>query len=75
MYPRSQLDVEVHVSQSDESLLCAAINACSLALNSAAVYMRDVVAACWAGWVDQCVRVSGPDCGTLSPLPYSQQDN
>ncbi len=64
LYPRSQLDVEVYVSQSDESLLCAAINACSLALNSAAVY---VVAACSAGWVDQCVRVSRSDCGTLSP--------
>lgn len=45
LYPRSQIDINVQVLQSDGSLLQAAINATTLALIDAGVPMNDYVCA------------------------------
>ncbi|KAA8495759.1 Exosome complex component RRP41 [Porphyridium purpureum] len=49
---RSQIDVFVHVLQSDGGQLAAAINATSLALMNAGIPLLDVVCACTVGVVD-----------------------
>ncbi|WFD41992.1 Exosome non-catalytic core component [Malassezia psittaci] len=49
LYPRSQIDVVVHVMQQDGGVLPAAINACTLALMDAGIPMSDYVAALTCG--------------------------
>src|ERR671921_1740648 len=51
-YPRAAIDVFVEVLQSDGGSRCAGITAASVALADAGVNMRDLVAACAAGKVD-----------------------
>eukprot|EP00891_Asterochloris_glomerata_P004359 jgi/Astpho2/4359/fgenesh1_pm.00066_%23_5_t len=53
LMPQSQLDVYVHVIQADGGTRCAAINAALLALADAGVPLRDMVAACAAGYLDK----------------------
>lgn len=52
LMPRTQIDVFVQVLQADGGTRCASINAAFLALADAGVPMRDVVAACAAGFLD-----------------------
>jgi exosome complex component RRP41 len=54
-YPRAALDVFVEVLQSDGGSRCAGITAASVALADAGINMRDLVAACAAGKVDEKV--------------------
>src|SRR6188472_3487250 len=51
--PRAAIDVYVEVLQSDGGSRCAGIAAASVALADAGINMRDLVAACAAGKVDE----------------------
>lgn len=51
-YPRAAIDVFVEVLQADGGSRCAGITAASVALADAGINMRDIVAACAAGKVD-----------------------
>ncbi|KAG1660225.1 hypothetical protein FOA52_005095 [Chlamydomonas sp. UWO 241] len=52
LMPRSQIDIYVQVLQADGGTRCCAINAALLALADAGVPLRDMVAACAAGYLD-----------------------
>ena len=52
-YPRAAIDVFVEVLQSDGGSRCAGITAAAVALADAGINMRDLVAACAAGKVDE----------------------
>src|SRR5436309_2390323 len=52
-YPRAAIDVFVEVLQSDGGSRCAGIAAAAVALADAGINMRDLVAACAAGKVDE----------------------
>lgn len=54
-YPRSSIDVYVEVLQADGGTRCASINAASVALVDAGIPMRDLVAACAAGMIENRV--------------------
>jgi len=54
-YPRTGIDVFVEVLQADGGTRCASITAASLALADAGIPMRDLVAACAAGKIDDTV--------------------
>lgn len=56
-YPRTGIDVFIEVLQADGSTRCASITAASVALADAGIPMRDLVAACSAGKVDDTVVV------------------
>src|SRR5215210_5756175 len=51
-YPRAAIDVFVEVLQADGGSRCAGIAAASIALADAGISMRDIVASCAAGKVD-----------------------
>src|SRR5918911_1325242 len=51
-YPRAAIDVFIEVLQADGGSRCAGISAASVALADAGINMRDLVAACAAGKVD-----------------------
>lgn len=51
-YARSQIDVVLQVLQGDGGQRCCAVNAAAMALCDAGVQMRDVLAACSAGFLD-----------------------
>ncbi|CAM9919647.1 unnamed protein product [Ascophyllum nodosum] len=52
LYPRTQIDIYLHVVQSDGGVLPVGVNAASLALIDAGVAMSDLVVACSAGYLD-----------------------
>lgn len=52
IYPRTQIDIQVYVLQTDGSALPAAINAVSLALVDAGIAMEEMVAACSVALLD-----------------------
>jgi exosome complex component RRP41 len=52
-YPRAAIDVFVEVLQADGGSRCAGITAASIALADAGISMRDIVASCAAGKVDE----------------------
>ena len=52
LYPRSQIDIFVHVLQADGGNVAAGINAATLALIDAGVPLRDFVVASTAGHID-----------------------
>src|SRR5216117_4044209 len=52
-YPRAAIDVFIEVLQSDGGSRCAGITAAAVALADAGINMRDLVAACAAGKVDE----------------------
>ena len=54
-YPRTAIDVFVEVLQADGGTRCASITAASLALADAGIPMKDLVAACAAGKVDDAI--------------------
>jgi exosome complex component RRP41 len=55
LYPRTGTDVFIEVLQADGGTRCASITAASLAIADAGIPMRDLVAACAAGKVDDTV--------------------
>ncbi len=55
LYPRTGVDVFIEVLQADGGTRCAAITAAALAIADAGVPMRDLVAGCAAGKVDDTV--------------------
>lgn len=52
-YPRSQIRISLYGIRSDGGMLCACINAATLALIDAGVSMRDYVVACSAGYLEK----------------------
>jgi exosome complex component RRP41 len=54
-YPRTSIDVFVEVLQADGGTRCASITAAALALADAGIPMKDLVAACAAGKVDDTI--------------------
>ncbi|MEM2816666.1 MAG: exosome complex exonuclease Rrp41 [Candidatus Bathyarchaeia archaeon] len=54
-YPRTAIDVFIEVLQADGGTRCASITVASLALADAGIPMRDLVAACSAGKVDNTI--------------------
>lgn len=54
-YPRTAIDVFVEVLQADGGTRCASITAAALALADAGIPMKDLVAACAAGKVDDTI--------------------
>jgi exosome complex component RRP41 len=54
-YPRTGIDVFIEVLQADGSTRCASITAASVALADAGIPMRDLIAACSAGKVDDTI--------------------
>lgn len=54
-YPRTAIDVYIEVLQADGGSRCAGITAASVALADAGINMRDIVAACAAGKVDDTI--------------------
>jgi len=54
-YPRTSIDVYVEVLQADGGTRCASITAAALALADAGIPMKDLVAACAAGKVDDTI--------------------
>ncbi len=54
-YPRTMIDVTIEVLQADGGTRCAGITAAALALADSGIPMRDLVAACAAGKVDNTV--------------------
>ncbi|MCJ7762536.1 exosome complex exonuclease Rrp41 [Candidatus Bathyarchaeota archaeon] len=55
LYPRSGIDIFVEVLQADGGTRCASITAAALAIADAGIPMRDLVAACAAGKIDDKV--------------------
>ncbi len=51
-YPRAGIDLYIQILQADGGTRCASITAASLALADAGIPMRDIVAACAAGKVE-----------------------
>lgn len=56
-FPKATIDVFVEIIQADGSTRVTGINACSLALASAGIPMRDLVAACSVGKIDNTLIV------------------
>ena len=54
-YPRTAIDIYIEVLQADGGSRCAGITAASVALADAGINMRDMVAACAAGKVDDTI--------------------
>ncbi|MCJ7699305.1 exosome complex exonuclease Rrp41 [Candidatus Bathyarchaeota archaeon] len=54
-YPRTMIDVTIEVLQADGGTRCAGITAAALALADSGIPMRDLVAACAAGKIDNTV--------------------
>jgi len=54
-YPRTAVDVFIEVLQADGSTRCTSITAASLALADAGIPMRDLVAACSSGKVEDVI--------------------
>src|ERR671934_287970 len=74
-YPRAAIDVFVEVLQSDGGSRCAGITAASVALADAGINMRDLVAACAAGKVDDKIVLAINDTedkegGADMPVAY-----
>ncbi|KAJ2802180.1 Exosome non-catalytic core component [Coemansia guatemalensis] len=53
VYPRSQIDIYLHLLQHDGGTLETCINAATLALIDAGISMDDYVCACTAGFIDE----------------------
>ncbi len=73
LYPRSEIVLVVHVLETDGSLLCAIINATTLALMHAGIAMRDMVVACSVGLVhnqlcQDCSHVEQNSGGAFMPI-------
>jgi len=74
-YPRSAIDVFVEVLQADGGSRCAGITGASVALADAGINMRDIVAACAAGKVDDKIVIDINDTedkegGADMPVAY-----
>jgi exosome complex component RRP41 len=55
LYPRTGIDVFIEVLQADGGSRCASITAAALAIADSGIPMRDLVAACAAGKVEDTV--------------------
>src|SRR5581483_12268046 len=74
-YPRAAIDVYVEVLQADGGSRCAGITAASVALADAGINMRDLVAACAAGKVDEKIvldinDIEDKEGGADMPIAY-----
>src|SRR5215211_3587757 len=74
-YPRAAIDVYVEVLQADGGSRCAGISAASVALADAGINMRDLVASCAAGKVDNKIVLDINDTedkegGADMPIAY-----
>lgn len=80
LYPKSQIDVFIEVLQADGGNLCVAINAATLALIDAGIYLKEYVCACTASLANENIplmdvshleEVSGGPTLTVAALPYA----
>eukprot|EP00002_Diphylleia_rotans_P039709 TRINITY_DN9278_c0_g1_i1.p1 TRINITY_DN9278_c0_g1~~TRINITY_DN9278_c0_g1_i1.p1 ORF type:complete len:248 (-),score=51.08 TRINITY_DN9278_c0_g1_i1:77-820(-) len=80
-YPRSQIDVHLTVIQADGGTRCAAINAATLALIDAGIPLKEYVASCSVGYLDNHILLDlnyledsagGPDI-PVALLPQSNK--
>src|SRR5919201_579281 len=74
-YPRAAIDVFVEVLQSDGGSRCAGITAAAVALADAGINMRDLVASCAAGKIDDKIVLDINDAedkegGADMPVAY-----
>ena len=53
LYPKSEIQIIIHLLESDGSTICAMINAVTLALMDAGIAMSDMIVACSAGFIKQ----------------------
>ena len=51
LYPRSCINVVIHIFESDGSIICSVLNAVSLACMDAGIQMSDMIISCSAGYV------------------------
>jgi len=51
LYPRSCINVVIHIFESDGSIICAILNAVCLACMDAGIQMSDMIVSCSAGYV------------------------
>ena len=49
LYPRSEINIVIHVLETDGSVLCTILNATSMALMDAGVAMQDMIVSCSSG--------------------------
>ena len=72
LFQKSQIDITVHIVETDGNFLATAVNAVSLALLDAGVPMVDFVAACSAGFVEKTALTDlnydeeATDCAALT---------
>ena len=62
LYPRSEINVTIHILENDGSMICTIINAVTLALMDAGISMSDMVTACTVG------QVNGKLCVDMNQL-------
>lgn len=60
-YPRTMIDILIEVLQADGGTRCASITVAALALADAGIPMRDLVAACAAGKIDNTIALDLDD--------------
>jgi exosome complex component RRP41 len=53
LYPRSEVNIIVHVLETDGSILCTIFNAISMACMDAGILMTDMVVSCSSGLIKQ----------------------
>lgn len=66
LYPRSEINIVVHVLETDGSILCSILNAISMACMDAGILMSDMVVSCSAGLIKQQI---------CQDLTYVEQTN
>ena len=73
LYPRSEINITLHVLETDGSVICTMVNAVTLALMDAGISMSDIITACTVGHVhgNLCVdtnQVEQYDGGEYLPV-------
>lgn len=80
LYPKSQIDVYIEVLQADGGNFCASVNAATLALIDAGIYLKEYVCACTASLANGSVplmdvshleEASGGPTLTVAALPFA----
>ena len=73
LYPKSEINIVVHVLETDGSVVCSMLNACCLALMVAGISMSDMVVACSVGVIkdricQDCTQVEQSSGGAYLPI-------
>eukprot|EP00940_MAST-03C_sp_MAST-3C-sp2_P003545 g3545.t1 len=70
LYPRSQIKIILHCLRSDGGVLCACMNAATLALVDAGIPMKDFVVACTSGYLGDTFVRDLNNVEEMSRKPY-----